>query len=490
MAPHNELLSRVLNCRNLPVIPAISLQVLQLTQDADVSAADLVRLLSQDPVLAAKVLRAANFAVPREVPTLHRAVVILGLRKVSTLALGVSLSATFGQVNSRSDSLEGVWRRSLYSALAGQILSREIGAGLEDEVFLCGLFQDVGVLAMLATLGEEYDAVLAASGEHESLVDMERQVFGTDHACVGAAMADSWSLPQRLVMSIACHHGPEQAPREVLPIARLVWASRVAANVLLAEDTSSAAHAAHDCLGKLFDLDGERIHDILERLSHEAEELAGVFEVKVLSESEMALTLVRAQETLVQAALDADAEVQRLNSLNRELSESAGRDKLTGLQNRTRIEETLAATFERAKENGNALSALFIDADRFKNINDTYGHATGDEVLRRLGRILSRICGDQAFRLGGEELLCLLPDRDVEQATAIAEDIRRVVEAEEIDNAGGVVRITVSIGVATMDSDCYPASAAELVAAADRAVYAAKDAGRNRVCVSKMAMCN
>ena len=89
MSSPEELIQRILNCRNLPMIPGTPVQVLQLTQDPDVSIPAIVEVMGRDPVLAARVLKVANLSVPQEVPSLSKAVVILGMRRVSTLALGV-----------------------------------------------------------------------------------------------------------------------------------------------------------------------------------------------------------------------------------------------------------------------------------------------------------------------------------------------------------------------------------------------------------------
>ena len=456
-----------------------------MTQDPDVSIRDIVQVMGRDPVLAAKVLKVANLSVPQEVPSLSKAVVILGMRRVSTLALGVSLSATFGQVHAQSECLDGVWRRSLYSALAGRMVSVEMRAGLDDEAFLGGLFQDVGILGILATLGDEYEAVLAEAENHEWLVEVERDALGTDHACVGAAMAYAWSMPKQLVTSIGCHHHPENASQEDQLMTRLVWASRVAANVLLSDDTDGAVYVASSALGAHFGLSSAQLQDILTRLAGEAEKLGELFEVKVLSDAEVTQTLAQAQDALIQAALDADAEAQQLRGINRELAESAGHDRLTGLQNRTRLEEVKDAIFDEAKQAGSSLSALFLDADRFKSVNDMYGHGVGDEVLRRIGEVVLRCCGEQAFRFGGEEILCLLPGCDRKQAVERAEDIRRAIECEEIDGGDFIVQITVSVGVAVMNGESSVATMEELIGEADRALYAAKDAGRNRVCLAE-----
>ncbi|GHC98451.1 hypothetical protein GCM10007320_54170 [Pseudorhodoferax aquiterrae] len=157
-------------------------------------------------------------------------------------------------------------------------------------------------------------------------------------------------------------------------------------------------------------------------------------------------------------------------------------DALTGLANRRKLEQALAAEWRRAQREGGALSVLVLDIDHFKTLNDTYGHPFGDAVLRSFGPMLDSFthrAGDLAARLGGEEFVLLLPLTDERQALAVAEKLRSAVEQARF---GGTreVAITVSIGVATSDGHAFKGAGA-MVAAADEALYAAKRGGRNRV---------
>ncbi|MGU3494820.1 diguanylate cyclase [Xanthobacteraceae bacterium A53D] len=161
----------------------------------------------------------------------------------------------------------------------------------------------------------------------------------------------------------------------------------------------------------------------------------------------------------------------------RRLSETDG---LTGIANRRRFDEHLALEWGRAKRTGGALSLLMIDADRFKGINDRFGHAQGDEVLK----VVARICGegarrpaDLAARYGGEEFALILPETAVDTARAIAEGIRAAME-REAQRAEAMT--TVSVGVATLRPKAG-GEVAGLVAEADHALYRAKANGRNRV---------
>jgi diguanylate cyclase (GGDEF)-like protein len=124
---------------------------------------------------------------------------------------------------------------------------------------------------------------------------------------------------------------------------------------------------------------------------------------------------------------------------------------------------------------------VLIDADHFKRINDNFGHATGDAVLRHLAASLSSTfrAMDVVARLGGEEFVVLLPGCDEEAATAVAQRLCDGIAAQAVALEGATLRYTVSVGVATMDSAVEGVDA--LIERADRAMYAAKAAGRNRV---------
>ncbi|HOQ29072.1 MAG TPA: diguanylate cyclase [Armatimonadota bacterium] len=159
------------------------------------------------------------------------------------------------------------------------------------------------------------------------------------------------------------------------------------------------------------------------------------------------------------------------------------RDELTGLGNRRLFNIKLQSDFNTARRYGTRLALLMLDIDHFKAINDCYGHPSGDWVLRRLAAVLlerSR-SSDLTFRYGGEEFAMLLPHTSDEAAVRVAERVRRIVAAEEFAVRGAVVQITVSIGIG-----CYREAMAdetELINAADRALYGAKQSGRNCVCL-------
>ena len=173
-----------------------------------------------------------------------------------------------------------------------------------------------------------------------------------------------------------------------------------------------------------------------------------------------------------------------LTEANRKLERLSMIDGLTGIANRRRFDQQLAADWARSMRERKPLSLLIVDADAFKPLNDALGHLHGDECLRALARLCERFAGadDLVARFGGEELVLLLPGRELADACALAESLRiAVVDAAMPHPASPVASVvTVSVGV----SACVPDATLPpetLVAAADRALYAAKQGGRNRV---------
>ncbi|MBT9494508.1 MAG: GGDEF domain-containing protein [Paucibacter sp.] len=162
--------------------------------------------------------------------------------------------------------------------------------------------------------------------------------------------------------------------------------------------------------------------------------------------------------------------------------ELAMKDMLTGLANRRAISDQLQSTVARAQRQGQYLSVLMLDIDHFKRVNDNYGHQAGDVVLRAVALALqSRLrAQDQIGRFGGEEFLAILPDTSLEGALVLAEALRAAVEATPTQWGAHRISTTISIGVrggAITGAD----TADSLVAAADAALYRAKQGGRNRV---------
>lgn len=167
--------------------------------------------------------------------------------------------------------------------------------------------------------------------------------------------------------------------------------------------------------------------------------------------------------------------------LRARLQEQAIRDPLTGLYNRRMLEETLPQELARATRAGTPLSVALLDLDRFKSVNDNYGHAVGDRVLEHLAEHLRTGArrGDIACRFGGEEFVLVMPGANGADAAGRIDELRRRFREEGLVHQRDRIRVTLSAGIAELGSDGDDPDT--LLAEADRALYAAKQAGRDRV---------
>jgi diguanylate cyclase (GGDEF)-like protein len=176
---------------------------------------------------------------------------------------------------------------------------------------------------------------------------------------------------------------------------------------------------------------------------------------------------------------------RQLEQANQDLRRLSYLDGLTGIANRRRFEEVLDLEWRRACRAGTALSLVMIDTDFFKPFNDNYGHQRGDDCLILIANTLRNGLnrpGDMVARYGGDEFMLLIPETDAQGVAELAEALRARVEAMEILHEGSFADkvVTISLGVVT-DYPTRGFSSSEIIAAADEALYQAKEEGRNQV---------
>jgi diguanylate cyclase len=192
--------------------------------------------------------------------------------------------------------------------------------------------------------------------------------------------------------------------------------------------------------------------------------------------------LSRANEALSQLSFQSELDNARLEREHVQLSAEAATDGLTGIANRRAFDRSLEQQLRLARDYGYRVSVALIDLDQFKRINDTYGHGAGDEVLRAVARVITNSIRstDFAARYGGEEFGVIMPNTPLGGAASLANRVRAALEANVVEFDGRDIFVTMSVGVATFDPRSG-VSIAELLAAADAALYEAKHAGRNAV---------
>jgi len=479
---------------NFPSPPGVASHIIELAQDPEIEMGKVAKALSMDSALSSKVLRIANsplYAQRRKSENLRQALVVLGLNATLTLALSFSLVKSLRGTKSNGLDYKFYWRRALLSATAARALSDFLHQSLAEEIFLAALLQDVGMLALDQALPDLYRGIESLQQDHVALSELETKRLQVDHAYIGAWMMRNWQLPERLHKAIAHSHHLQQSftaePAQIFE--RCVALSGPIADLFLQEphqrQFAETALRAERSLG----LDKMAFGQVLGTIGSMIPETEAIFEAELLSKQHPELILEQARDVLMLRNLHALREINTLraavdNAASRalETEEEARRDTLTGVYNRAHLEQILSREFEHATRHKWPLSVAFADLDDFKNINETFGPQAGDRVLQATARILRGNTRetDLIARYGGEEFVVVLPATDAQTAHAICE---RIVMA--FRNTGHVMgseqaNVTVSIGCATQDAHTQFSDPADLVAAADQALYTAKLRGRNR----------
>lgn len=494
---HN-LLEHVQQADDLPSLPAVTLQILQMTQDQNVSVSRVAELVGRDPALAAKVLRMANsplFATRQGIGSLPQAIMVLGLRTLKVLILSLSIVDSFAHRRTDWFDYTLFWRRSITQAAAGKLLARRVAPCLCDEAFVAGLLSDIGVLAMSQVAAESYAAAYRqAAGHHGLLGQAERAHLQTDHAEVGAALLCRWHLPENLCAAVALHHRDRTRQNLQGETGQLVdvvaAASRVADPFC---DGGCLADMRAD-VARSLSLEEAALEPILADLDGHVQASASLLSVEIGQTGRY--QALREQAILQLAELTVGTELERLQAQRsadqsqlreKQLAVAATTDALSGLANRAAFDRQIEQALCQAQATGRPVGLILCDIDHFKSINDTHGHPAGDRAIAATGRLLAEYAEGQAFaaRYGGEEFALIVASCGTERLGRLARGVCERFRAAEVPGPHGPIRLRISVGAASTESLIYPSSS-ELIRLADQSLYRAKRAGRNRACIANL----
>ncbi len=489
-----ELERQLRSLVTFPTPPGVATHIIELAQDPDIEMGKVAAAVSMDPALTTKILRIANsplYAQRRKSENLRQALVVLGLNATLTLALSFTLVRSLRGQKPRSIDYPFYWRRVLIAAVSARALGEHLRQPLAEELFLAGLLQDVGMLALDQALPDLYRDRGQLQRDHRALGEHERRQINADHAEVGGSLMASWHLPERLHRAISASHALEQArtdaPDEIFN--RCVSLSGLLADLFVLDAGHRDFASSAQCVERSLGLDKHAFGQVLGTISGLIPDTEAIFETDLRAGSNPELILEQARDILMIRNLQALREVNTLKSTAHnlstralELEEEAQRDALTGAYNRPFLDAYLAREFEHASRNEWPLSIAFADLDNFKKVNDSFGHQAGDRILQAAARILKGNTRetDMVARYGGEEFIIALPTTDADTARAICDRIVHAFQSARHDLGTGQTTVTISIGCATHSAQTPFRSVNDFVRAADQALYTAKLQGRNR----------
>jgi diguanylate cyclase (GGDEF)-like protein len=479
---------------NFPSPPAVAQQIIALASDPDIDIVKVAAVMSKDPGLTAKVLRVANsplYSKQRKSENLRQALIVLGLNAATTLALSFSLVGTYKAVKSSGTDYTRFWRRAILAASAARAFGELKRVDALEDIFLAALLQDIAVLAIDRVQPDFYDD-LPAQATHKQLIAHELSRLGVDHAALGAWLLGFWKLPEGLCRVVKWSHAPATAGSDTQDglYARCVALGSDCAEMLLGDRTPTEFGELSANAASWLGISSDELGEALARIVAQIPEIEKLFDTNLLEPAACSAILEQAHELLmirnlrsIQQLSDFQKMSEHFEARTAELEDRHRRDALTGVFNRGHLDHVLDEEFRSAVAGGWPLSIVFADLDRFKLINDTYGHPVGDTVLIATANIIANVVRDTdcVARYGGEEFIIILPGLGSEGARSLGERLLMRLRTARHPVAGGTLITTASLGIATHQPGTPFRTAAQLLEAADRSVYAAKKRGRNRL---------
>ncbi|QDT40385.1 Diguanylate cyclase DosC [Gimesia alba] len=491
----------------LPTLPAVAVRLLDLSKNPDTDIKEVIETIKADPAITAKILKASNssfFGLRSECKGIERAVPLLGTMVVTSLALSFSLSEsaiTEGPLKSRFDSY---WKQSIIQSAAAELLASKLGNELKYDSFLIGLLQDIGHLAMLRSIPNDLLPVLEqAESQQRNCSEVETEVLGINHTEVGVKMMERWQMSEQFKSAIAHHHDTFEQLKalESDPNFKLIIIIATSASIgdyFCSPNSGLALHRLQELTAEFYNMPHDDLHGFLENVQSRFEEAAQVFQVNMDDIGSPYEIMATANEQLVQLTMKAQVDSTqacarqavieeqkvKLESENKQLQSKAIHDPLTKAYNRSYFNEAFEKEIYSCARAAHPIGIIFSDIDRFKQLNDTYGHQFGDLVLQRVAHVANESTrrSDVFCRYGGEEFVIMVNNPSENGIKEMAERLRALIENEVIEFEGKRVPVTASLGaVVGIPPRNITGFAERLVAEADEAMYESKEKGRNQV---------
>ncbi|MDH5562905.1 MAG: GGDEF domain-containing protein [Nitrospirota bacterium] len=490
-----ELEKKLQACPNLPSPPTVAIQIIQLANQPDTDFQRIIELLNCDPALASKILRIANspiYPYVKKVENLHQALMVLGLNATISLALSFSLVQSLQSTKGKGLDYTLYWKRALIAGTACQVLGSFCEVEEIAELYLAGLLQDLGMLALDQVFPELYLTYEGQQCHHASLISHEEQALGLSHGAVGSWLLTQWNFTDRLRLAVAGSDDPSRIPGqdERARFAYCVSLSGMMAEIFLRETDDDYLQKVTRQASTLLQLNPETFLETLEVIKERLPEIAGLFDTTLPTWDDPQVILENARESLLLRNLQAFKQVEelRINTVNMEaqfhnLEETHRHDSLTGTFTRAYLNQALETSFQQAVAKGECLTLIFADLDKFKSVNDTYGHHAGDVVLQSAARLLlSKLrTTDMVGRFGGEEFVLILPKATTSGAEFVCERILTAFRetAHEISENPNLI-VTISLGIATHTPEKPYTQVTDLLQNADASMYHSKIHGGNQ----------
>ena len=443
------------------------------------------------------------FAPVQKVTRLSQAATMIGMKNLMPLVFGLSLGGTFNKLALRAEDREALFQSALLKGCAARAVAAITAKDQLEEAFLCGLLQDVAIPAILASDRSALEATTRTLDLPDPLERLacEEQAYCTNHAELGKLIVTKLALPGLFSDAVALHHAGLDALSasvgrglaRAVDIAaslphRLTTASTAVQSVSmkLKSAVGGADTAAAEALAQAI----TDSYLATSRAFSDTDESGGAFRLFLQQISaEVARTTEEAVEASQSTIVDLETKRTQLSKEVDELRQHVARselDGLTGIFNRAAFLRRVTLLLQAAREKGIECHIGYADIDNFKSVNDTHGHAIGDEAIREVANRLSTIIKGRgiAARMGGDEFAFVLVRRPGERP--LNDETRLLSErlaSFTLDIPGGGVPIGTSSGLFSFGVPKAGDTTESILARADALMYQVKRSGKGR-CVT------
>ncbi len=473
------------NIEKLPSPPGVAVKLLELFGVPEVCLDDLNKVISADTTLTARIIKYANspvYARRHNANSLNQAITMLGANGVKIIALTFSLIDAKSTNESKSFDFDNFWAASLATAVAAKKIYGDSGNN-PDTGFLTGMMLNVGQLALYCNATEQYTEAMGDRFVYDlELIKIEKDVFQQDRYSLGAEVLRAWHFPEQTVQALK--HYSDSNNQNTFDNQAISLASKMAYVILSESPAYEFVETITADLAVLLGISVDETEHFFSVAMQEYSEIASILSYECPERKSLKEIELEAKVKMLEMSMDLHVTNAQVTKENDELKDIAFVDPLTQLGNRRNYDSTASTELARCGRLKRSFGLLVLDIDHFKHVNDSLGHAAGDEVLKGVAKkVLSSLRSyDQVFRYGGEEFAVILPEVESGLSEKIAERLRAAIESSEFNYAGEKISVTISIGgYVCHETDILELD--EIFQHADEALYEAKRSGRNRCIV-------
>ena len=271
--------------KNLPTLPGMVTKLTAMAEDPDTTTEQMGKVISKDHILAAKLLRLVNsafYGFPQRISSLNNAIILLGFNVIKSLIISASIFEIM------EDQDVELWEHSLGCAVVCSVVAKRLGISDPEEISTAGLIHDIGKVAIKMELPEEYELINKMVREEQvSRLAAERQILGLDHAEVGKWLAKKWSLPNKLIEPISCHHDPRMAKEEQLSSAVVHFGNIVIRGMGYGHGDDTWVPPMSQRAFRILEISAVDIDEILDEIEDKLWDVKG-FSLEIQSEQQLA----------------------------------------------------------------------------------------------------------------------------------------------------------------------------------------------------------